>query len=198
MFSFCKRPVSVKVNCSCEPQESLLLKASQVSQVVMLFVGVVTVLVASRQITSSQQQGQTQLAKEMYGQYLELAFESPYFAEPQSGLACPDNGSDKGQTGANSISVIDSKGKDDLCWAQYTWFVSRLLYASENILSLDLPEKHKTSWATTINLQISYHLEYISSESFAEVIPNYSCSLQSILRASNEFIPNFLPKECRS
>ncbi|MGG4774916.1 hypothetical protein ACLO87_09830 [Paenalcaligenes sp. Me52] len=85
-------------------------------------------------------------AKSMYKQYLNLAIENPKFARPST---FDEEKYPHGLTDEEKIS--------------YEFFVSQLLYTSEEILNTSqLPE-----WNSTIESQIQYHLPYIIKNEFS-------------------------------
>ncbi|AXX59692.1 MULTISPECIES: hypothetical protein [Vibrio] len=166
MFSFFRREILVRTTCTCQAKESKLLRLTQYSQLFTTGIALIAVCVAWLQIKSAESQAQQQLAKSFYQSYLELAFDNPKYAEPKLSTLCPN---------------IEDKEELRLCEAKYEWFVSRMLYAVENILAFDLSDEDMKSWKRTINDQVSNHADYLKTDSFKKSIGTYSCELLPIL-----------------
>lgn len=188
MFSFFKREITVKTICTCQPkEESKLLRFSQGSQIITMFITFGAVVVALCQIKSAELQAQQQLAKSLYQSYLELAFEHPEFAEPKKIMDC-------------SQLERQKKGDVETCLSQYhkyEWFVSRMLYALENILALELSENERMIWEQTVDKQVKNHSMYLKSADFSNYINTYSCKLLPILErhGSNKEVTISVQKE---
>jgi hypothetical protein len=92
-------------------------------------------------------------ARAAWEAYLDMAFENPRLA--RAGF----------------------DGDDADAFEQYEWFVSRMLYAAEEVLILAYQSK---PWHAAIKGQIRYHAEYLRSQG-RNYICHYSPQLQQLI-----------------
>ena len=97
---------------------------------------------AWRQIRENRRNQALATAKTLYKDYLELAFDFPRLAVPQTG-------------------AIKRMGKWQ--YAKYEWYVTNAMWAWEEILLIVGPD---TEWRETLARQIRYHRDYLSSTDF--------------------------------
>ena len=102
-------------------------------------------------------------ARAAWEKYLEMAFQNPELARA-------------------NLQQFDEK-----TFEQYEWFVSRMLYAAEEVLLLTSDDR---SWNDVIADQIGFHAEYISGRG-AQYNGHYSSPLRALLKkgARNELLP---------
>ena len=67
---------------------------------------------------------------------------------------------------------------NETTFEQYEWFVSRMLYAAEEVLLLTSDDR---SWNDVITDQIGFHAEYISGRG-AQYNDHYSPTLRTLLK----------------
>lgn len=92
-------------------------------------------------------------ARAAWEAYLDMAFENPRLARA---------GFDRAEADA---------------FEQYEWFVSRMLYAAEEVLILAYQSK---PWHAAIRAQIGYHSEYLRSQG-QNYVCHYSSELQELI-----------------
>ncbi|EZH85138.1 hypothetical protein [Aeromonas hydrophila] len=97
-------------------------------------------------------------AYELYNSYLEMAYEKPAFAEPQ-------------------FEYIKNSSE----FTAYTWFVSRMLFSAEQIMSLDLSKEAMYEWEKTLCIQVRYHKAYLKEKSFEETKGIYNFNIQRMI-----------------
>jgi hypothetical protein len=102
-----------------------------------------TVIIAMWQLNSSRKSQREATAKEIYNQYVKLAFENPLYADPDETIE----------------KYIDVKKDVSKEFTQYKWFVAYMLLACEEILELMPKDKE---WKKTIEHQVGYHANYLS------------------------------------
>jgi hypothetical protein len=99
---------------------------------------VIAAVLAIRQLRSSEKSQKEATAKEIFKEYLLIAFEHPAFSVMDS-------------------SVLKVK-PDGLEFERYKWFVSYMLFACEEILDLFPNSKE---WTETIERNLGYHKNYL-------------------------------------
>ncbi|EGR2203915.1 hypothetical protein K6P01_002256 [Vibrio parahaemolyticus] len=115
------------------------------------------------QVHHSNESGKLNTSITLYDSYLELAFENPKFAFGRNG----------------SLTKEDDN-------TSYQWYVARLLFSAESIMSLKLDDEKKAEWEATLKAQIMYHLDYINSQEFADAEGHYSKEVLRLINAANE------------
>ncbi|NOI27764.1 hypothetical protein [Vibrio coralliilyticus] len=108
------------------------------------------------QISSSNASGQLATATDLYDTYLEFAFDNPKYAE-----------------NFDYLGPRVSKEEN----VKYTWYVSRLLFVSEEILKLSLDNENKREWCETIFSQLEYHEKYLTSHDFSSHRGHYTSEI---------------------
>jgi hypothetical protein len=93
-------------------------------------------------------------ARAAWEAYLEMAFENPDLARAEVKKADADK------------------------FEKYEWFVSRMLYAAEEVLTLSGQSK---PWTAAIKSQMSFHSAYLAEQGL-QYMNHYSDELQSIYR----------------
>jgi hypothetical protein len=114
-------------------------KIGNLAQVLTLVTAIIAVVFAYRQIYTARRSQQEATAKELYQDYLQLAFKHPKYAVPEAG--------DK--------NII----KTD----QYRWFVAVLLNSCDEILAC-VPRDD--DWKRIIAAELEYHEPYLTSPYF--------------------------------
>jgi hypothetical protein len=115
----------------------------------MLFVAIVALAFAIVQICVTRNSQREATAKDIYRDYLKLAFENPKFANPAKFV-----GTAKGCW----------KNKDE--WKQderYRWFVAFMLNSYDEIASTNLRDE---TWRKVILYDFKFHKDYLSSPEF--------------------------------
>ena len=124
---------------------------------------------AYREYKRHQRNHKESLAKGIYSDYLKLAVEYPDLAYPSP----------------RSIKELTSSEN----FKKYTWFVSYVLVACDEILSLcshNIEDGNK--WKTVIKEQIKFHKVYLSSSEFLNTreIEGYSEELKKLINEVRE------------
>ena len=91
-------------------------------------------------------------ARAAWDAYLEMAFDNP------------------------DLSLAQIKKTDADQFEKYEWFVSRMLYAAEEVLTLSAQSK---PWKAAIKTQMDFHSDYLVGEGI-EYIEHYSEELKEI------------------
>lgn len=111
-----------------------------------------TFLVSLIKNRGDRRQQQSFKAREIWAEYMKLAFDHPQFSG-----------------GFDYDESEDSTQKE-----KYEWFVSLMLYACEEVMSYSGGDPR---WNSTFLLQFSYHKRYFCAGHFDEAITGYSKAL---------------------
>lgn len=115
---------------------------SAISDAITASVAILAVLVAIKQLKTSHEDQKITAAKELYRNYLQLAFENPRFSSP----SYPKDNPSFPEIKNNPIE-----------FEQYEFYVSNFLFAAEEILRIDRSD----DWTKTIIAQMKYHALYL-------------------------------------
>ncbi|MFP7408726.1 hypothetical protein [Aeromonas veronii] len=127
---------------------------SYISTAITAGVAVLALCTAQSELSSNRESA----AYELYNSYLEMAYEKPNFAEPK-------------------FQYI----KNNAEFTAYTWFVSRMLFSAEQIISLELKTDAMYEWKKTLCVQMYYHKEYFKEKSFKETQEMYHISIRNMI-----------------
>lgn len=129
---------------------------TQIAANVATTVGVLGLALAYWQLRASRSAQREATAIGIWKDYLELALEHPSLSLPQPAIVLLERGSER--------------------YKKYEWFVSAMLFASEQVLAL----KGKDSgWQSTIKSQLAYHQLYLRTVDFEP--SHYSSELQHLV-----------------
>ncbi|MGJ5069844.1 hypothetical protein [Bradyrhizobium oligotrophicum] len=106
---------------------------------------------AHKQIQEARNSQREATAKEIYGDYLKLAFENPNFANPKIYVGTANKG-----------------WKHEGDWIQderYRWFVAFMLNSYDEICSISRKDE---TWRKVILMDLRCHREYLKSRHFIE------------------------------
>ena len=125
-----------------------------ISSIITAGVAIFALCTAKNELSSNRES----TAYDLYNSYLEMAYEKPDFAEPK-------------------FKYI----KDSSQLTGYTWFVSRMLFSAEQIISLDLSNEAMYEWKKTLCIQIGYHKEYFKEKTFEETKEIYHFNIKNMI-----------------
>lgn len=131
-------------------------KPAKIGFGIQTFAIVFTFIAAACQINSSNNSSKLATATQLYDSYLEFAFENPKYAD--------------GYHYGDVNAPPEERQK-------YTWYVSRVLFIAEEILSLDIDYESKNKWCQTIYSQMTYHQDYLLSSQFQADRNHYSTNV---------------------
>jgi|SRR5580704_8872794 hypothetical protein len=117
-----------------------------------LIVALCALKFAREQISEAKNSQREATAKDIYRDYLELAFNNPKFANPAEFI----NGA-----GGDGWKQKGEWNKDE----RYRWFVSFMLNSCDEIAQSKPGDE---SWRKTIFLDLQYHQDYLKSPQFVE------------------------------
>jgi hypothetical protein len=146
-------------------------KYAYVATVVTAAVASIALIFSWAQIRAGRMVQREAYARELYRDYLKIAFEYPQLANPSLGKF------DFAQR------TIDDDRKD---FERYEWFISFLLDACDEILRTDTQTARmntRSEWYETIRTQISFHRGYLTSDYLREqgYLAQYSPKLREII-----------------
>jgi len=101
--------------------------------------------VAAFQIRAGRFEARRATAFALYSEYMKLAMENPEFAAPSY---------------ADDVRSFESIKSNPRDYSSYESYVSRLLWAAEEILQLD----PKSGWYTVLRDQLKYHALYLQED----------------------------------
>lgn len=127
---------------------------ASISSIITATVAVLALCTAKSELSSNR----ASAAYDLYNSYLEMAYEKPAFAEP-------------------NFKYI----KDSSEFTAYTWFVSKMLFSAEQIMSLDLSNEAMYEWKKTLCIQVEYHKAYFKEKSFEETKDIYHFNIQKMI-----------------
>lgn len=133
---------------------------SGASQITTTGAALVALVIAYTQLRQNRRIHRESTAKAIYKEYLRIAVEHPHLAYPRSG----------------HIESIRNTEE----YVRYTWFVSYMLFACDEVLALS---RETRQWRGVIKEQVKFHLNYLSSPEFYETNEHsgYSLEMQKIL-----------------
>ena len=140
------------------------LSGSQIAANFATTAGVVGLGIAYWQLRSTRAIQREATAIGIWKDYLELALQHPKLSLPEPYM------------------VLRNRGTEQ--YKQYEWFVSSLLFACEQVLSL---EPDSDEWKRTVASQLSYHQHYLHTTDFEP--GHYGPPLQAIIADTLASLP---------
>ena len=136
-------------------------KLAELATVIAAVVAIVAIFFGWRQFTAQVHLQREATAKSIFRDYLMAAVDYPRFASPH-------------------LCEIDYKKEtfdgEAETYQRYTWFVSVLLLASDQILQI----KPTETWMRSIKVQLAYHWRYLLKD-FEALRPEYSDVLGALV-----------------
>lgn len=131
-----------------------------------VIIGFITVVIAFEQLKSSKNESRLTNAKQIYKDYLLLAFNNPEFSSLDKN---------------DYFKLKCEKEK----YEKYEFFVSYMLFVSEEILELT---EYDNNWENTLKTQIKYHYYYLNEKKKDKIyFKMYSDNLNKFIKeAINE------------
>jgi hypothetical protein len=140
---------------------------SAVANVVTASAALVAIVIAVRQLHSSREVQKEATAKELYKDYLLLAFQNPNYSSPSYPIASP---------------TYPSLKTDKETFEQYEFYVSNMLFAIEEIHRLTDGD----DWTEVLTDQIKYHALYLKENRIKES-DSYKKTIDLIKKAINDY-----------
>lgn len=114
-----------------------------IAEIVTAVVALSALFIAITQLRQNKANQRESTAKEIYKEYLKMAVEYPRHAYPTKEF------------------IENIRGKEE--FDRYTWFVSYMLFACDEILTLS---KERKLWRKVVKEQLWFHISYLSSPDF--------------------------------